>query len=84
MTEDNAQASNDGQLSSDTASHLIECFGDSPCTYFSEKIGLDYGSPAGGWTRERDQATAMTASAAQVLLDGPLASMAPFCQVVAK
>jgi hypothetical protein len=55
-----------------------------PTTYFSFKVGLDFASPAGGWTIERADATALTEAAARELLDGPLAHRAPFCQVVAK
>lgn len=51
--------------------------------FFSEKIGRDYGSPTGGWTEHRDQATVMDEAKANALLAGALANVAPYCRVVA-
>lgn len=99
VTEKDAQASNDGQVMAtedwrrladssnellSKSAHVIECFSDSPPTYFSAKVGLDFASPAGGWTMDRSAATVVDTKEAKELLDGPLAHMAPFCQVVAK
>lgn len=50
--------------------------------FFSEKLGRDYGSPLGGWTIHREQATVMDEAKANALLGGALATVAPYCRVV--
>jgi hypothetical protein len=64
--------------------HFIERLGDPLPSYLSEKIGRDYGHPYGGWTSDIEQATVYEKEAAEKLLSGPMAYMAPFCKVVAK
>lgn len=75
--EQEAQATNGG--------HVIERSGDALPSYLSEKIGRDFGTPYGGWTDDKDQATVYdTPEKAQSLIDGTLGHVAPFCRVVAK
>ncbi|MGH7195006.1 MAG: hypothetical protein ACREJM_15950 [Candidatus Saccharimonadales bacterium] len=64
--------------------HVIERSGDALPSYFSAKIGRDFGSPMGGWTGDINAASVLTEEAANAMLDGPLGSVAPFCKVVAK
>jgi hypothetical protein len=66
----------------DQPGHIIERSGDAMPSYFSRKIGRDFGQPNGGWTAERDKATVMSEHEAQQLLDSALAHVAPFCKVV--
>jgi hypothetical protein len=61
---------------------IIELSDSARPMYYSQKIGRDYGSPTGGWTEERDKATAMEEADAEALLAGPHAMVAPFCKVV--
>ena len=60
----------------DTSGRIIESLSGPQPQYFSEKIGRDYGSPSGGWTPDRTQATVMTQEKAQHLLEGALAPFA--------
>lgn len=77
MSDNEAQATNGG--------HLIERSGDAQPMYLSEKIGLDFGTPFGGWTPDPAEATPYeSAEKAQSIIDGPLGHVAPFCKVVAK
>jgi hypothetical protein len=76
LNEHEAQAINDG--------HIIERSGDAQPTYLSEKIGRDFGSPYGGWTTDREQATVYELADAMELMERPLANIAPFCKVVPK
>ncbi len=64
--------------------HIIERSGDAQPSYLSEKIGRDFAAPFGGWTTERDKATVYMPEAAEAVLAGPLAHVAPFCKVVPK
>lgn len=75
---------NDQAAHNDQPGHIIERSGDALPVYFSEKIGRDFGSPNGGWTGERDQATAYTEEQAHALLVGALQHVAPNCKVVTK
>lgn len=68
----------------DQLGHIIERSGDAQPTYLSEKIGRDFGSPYGGWTTDREQATVYVMQDALELMERPLANMAPFCKVVPK
>ena len=61
---------------------IIEAINMAQPSYFSEKIGRDFGSPMGGWSPEREDATVMTEARAQQLLDGPLATFAANARVV--
>lgn len=61
---------------------IIELTNAAQPMFFSEKVGRDYGSPAGGWTEHRSEATRMPEQRAQHLLDGALANVAPYCRVV--
>ncbi|AIY40178.1 hypothetical protein LT85_1020 [Collimonas arenae] len=76
MEQTEAQAINDG--------HIIERLESGLPVYFSVKIGRDFGQPAGGWTDDRTVATVYKESDALNLLSNGLASLAPFCKVVAK
>lgn len=61
---------------------LIELTNSMQPMFYSQKVGRDYGSPSGGWTAERDQATRMEEADAEALLEGAQAMVAPFCRVV--
>jgi hypothetical protein len=50
--------------------------------YFSQKIGRDYASPAGGWTEHQNEATVMDRAKAEKMLEGALMLSAPYCKVV--
>lgn len=76
--------SDEAYAPNDQPGHIIERFDNGLPTYFSEKIGRDFGQPAGGWASERDQATLFTETEAEHLLEHGLSNMAPFCKVVAK
>lgn len=62
---------------------IIERTDTAPPTFFSAKIGHDFGNPAGGWTPNKLEATALTDSAADDLLATILKDSAPFCKKVA-
>lgn len=62
---------------------IIEDYSGPEPQFFSEKIGRDYGSPVGGWTIHREQATVMDEAKANTLLEGALHTVAPYCRVVA-
>jgi len=51
-------------------------------TYLSEKLGRDFGSPLGGWTAHREEATHFSREKAEHLLAGPLAHVSPNCRLV--
>ena len=68
----------------DQSGRIIEMMNSAQPMFFSEKVGRDNGSPAGGWSKDRDDATVMDESQATRLLETSLLSVAPFCQVVAK
>lgn len=73
----------DPNARNDQPGHIIERSGDAVPSYFSRKIGRDFGQPNGGWTSERDKATVFESeNEAQELLDHGLAHVAPFCKVV--
>lgn len=76
---------NDTQAPANTAQsgRIIEDTASPQPQFFSEKIGRDFGSPTGGWTVHRDQATVMDEAKATALLAGALATVAPYCRVVA-
>lgn len=62
---------------------VIERSDSAPPSYFSAQLGRDFGSPSGGWTSDRAQATNLCRTEADELLETSLLSMAPFCKVVA-
>lgn len=69
----------------DQPGHVIERMGDPMPSFLSEKIGRDYGAPYAGWTNDIGKATVYeTQEAAEKLLAGPLAHVAPFCKVVTR
>lgn len=76
---------NDTQAPANTAQsgRIIEDTNSPQPQFFSEKIGRDFGSPVGGWTIHRDQATVMNEARANALLEGALHTVAPYCRVVA-
>jgi hypothetical protein len=73
----------DPNAHNDQPGHIIERSGDATPSYFSRKIGRDFGQPHGGWTSEREQATIFeTTQETDELLESALAHVAPFCRVV--
>lgn len=66
----------------DQSGHVIERTDEGLQCFFSEKIGRDFGSPTGGWTQDRKEATVMTITKAESLLTHGLQHVAPYCKVV--
>jgi hypothetical protein len=66
----------------DQPGHIIERLENGQPTYFSLKVGRDFGQPSGGWTMERSQATVLTEAEARHRLEHGLSNLAPFCKVV--
>lgn len=75
---------NDTQNPGHTAQsgRIIEMTNSVQPMFFSEKLGRDYGSPTGGWTEHRGQATVMDEAKALALMDGALSQTAHSCRVV--
>jgi hypothetical protein len=65
----------------DPALHIIKRTDGGLPLFFSLKIGMDYGSPSGGWTDDASVATQMTKYEANKRLETSLQSLAPFCKV---
>ena len=68
----------------DQPGHIIERIDNGQPLFYSTTVGRNFGQPYGGWTSERDDATALTKDQAEQMLGAGLSNVAPFCKVVPK